>query len=203
MSQLIAQGGPVERIPEGTVRVPGFEGVGTIVRLGPNAKRSGLAKASVLRSFQQRALGQNMWSFDTALFWQFRVQIEGGKRNGSGLRVDITGTAGDLKMWNPKSFTNPQDNTIEGARGNRGALERLAIPERLNTIPPSSLDVSVQDLAHLYAEFARDEATEPGLLPEFDHAVRLHRFINRIEKVSESGRRTAVADIWNVASGGE
>ena len=44
---------------------------------------------------------------------------------------------------------------------------------------------------------------EPGLLPEFDHAVRLHRFINRIEKASESGRRTAVADIWNVASGEE
>jgi hypothetical protein len=33
--------------------------------------------------------------------------------------------------------------------------------------------------------------------------VRLHRFINRTEEGSESGRRTAVADIWNVASGGE
>src|SRR4030095_6681532 len=34
----LPQGGPVEPIPEGTVRVPGFEGVGTIVRLGTNAK---------------------------------------------------------------------------------------------------------------------------------------------------------------------
>ena len=34
----LLQGGPVEPIPEGTVRVPGFEGVGTIVRLGTNAK---------------------------------------------------------------------------------------------------------------------------------------------------------------------
>jgi NADPH:quinone reductase len=34
----LPQGGPVESIPEGTVRVPGFEGVGTIVRLGTNAK---------------------------------------------------------------------------------------------------------------------------------------------------------------------
>jgi NADPH:quinone reductase len=34
----LSQGGPVEPIPEGTVRVPGFEGVGTIVRLGTNAK---------------------------------------------------------------------------------------------------------------------------------------------------------------------
>src|ERR1700741_3238606 len=34
----LPQGGPVEPIPEGTPRVPGFEGVGTIVRLGTNAK---------------------------------------------------------------------------------------------------------------------------------------------------------------------
>src|SRR6266540_1646064 len=34
----LPQGGPVEPIPEGTVRVPGFEGVGTIVQLGTNAK---------------------------------------------------------------------------------------------------------------------------------------------------------------------
>src|SRR4029077_16164947 len=34
----LPQGGPVEPIPEGTLRVPGFEGVGTILGLGTNAK---------------------------------------------------------------------------------------------------------------------------------------------------------------------
>src|SRR4029077_1196567 len=34
----LPQAGPVQPIPEGTVKVPGFEGVGTIVRLGTNAK---------------------------------------------------------------------------------------------------------------------------------------------------------------------
>src|SRR6266404_9193986 len=34
----LPQGGPVEPIPEGTLRVPGSEGVGTIVLLGTNAK---------------------------------------------------------------------------------------------------------------------------------------------------------------------
>src|SRR5260221_12473985 len=33
----LPQGGPVTPISKGTVRVPGFEGVGTIVRLGTNA----------------------------------------------------------------------------------------------------------------------------------------------------------------------
>jgi NADPH2:quinone reductase len=34
----LPQGGPVAPIPEGTLRTPGFEGVGTIVRLGTGAK---------------------------------------------------------------------------------------------------------------------------------------------------------------------
>jgi NADPH:quinone reductase len=34
----LPQGGPVEPIPEGTLRVPGFEGVGTILRLGTKLK---------------------------------------------------------------------------------------------------------------------------------------------------------------------
>src|SRR5712692_8107782 len=34
----LPQGGPVAPIPEGTLRIPGFEGVGTILRLGTNAK---------------------------------------------------------------------------------------------------------------------------------------------------------------------
>src|SRR5437773_12468385 len=68
----LPQGGPVEPIPEGTLRVPGFEGVGTIVRLGTNAKA---AKASVSRSFQQMVLGENTWSFDTTLSCQFRTRF--------------------------------------------------------------------------------------------------------------------------------
>src|SRR5467141_1049066 len=37
----LPQGGPVAPIPEGTLRVPGFEGVGTILRLGrdPEVKK--------------------------------------------------------------------------------------------------------------------------------------------------------------------
>jgi NADPH:quinone reductase len=34
----LPQGGPVESIPQGTLRVPGLEGVGTILRLGTNSK---------------------------------------------------------------------------------------------------------------------------------------------------------------------
>src|SRR6267143_4285235 len=38
MLSALPQGGPVAPIPEGTLKVPGFEGVGTIVWLGTNAR---------------------------------------------------------------------------------------------------------------------------------------------------------------------
>ncbi len=37
----LPQGGPVQPIAPGTLRVPGFEGVGTIVRLGSDVKGRG------------------------------------------------------------------------------------------------------------------------------------------------------------------
>ena len=38
----------------------------------------------------------------------FFIQIEGGKRNNSGLQIDITGTEGDLKVWNTNSFAKQE-----------------------------------------------------------------------------------------------
>jgi predicted dehydrogenase len=94
----------------------------------------------------------------------FSIQIEGGKRNNAGLQIDITGTEGDLKVWNAKSFTNKNDNILEGARGDKGALEHLPVPASYVKIPSSALDVSVQDLPHLTLRMrliAQPERTKP------------------------------------------
>ena len=115
------------------------------------------------------------------------VQIEGGKRNNSGLQIDITGTSGDLKVWNTKSFGNASDNVVEGARGDGGVLHRLAVPAEYRFVPASSLDESVLDLAHLYAAHARDREEGTRLAPGFADAVRIHRFIERVGRASETG----------------
>jgi NADPH2:quinone reductase len=48
----LPQGGPVESIPEGALRVPGLEGVGTIHRLGKNAKaQKGLSEGQRVAFF--------------------------------------------------------------------------------------------------------------------------------------------------------
>lgn len=63
----------------------------------------------------------------------FSIQIEGGKRNNAGLQIDITGTEGDLKIWNTKSFGNVEDNILralaEIEARSRGFRSRPAIRE--------------------------------------------------------------------------
>jgi predicted dehydrogenase len=124
------------------------------------------------------------------------VQIEGGKRNNSGLQIDITGTTGDLKISNDKSFGNAEDNTIEGAQGDVGVLRPLPVPASYRFVPPSTLDTSVLDLAHLYAAHARDRARGTHLTPDFADAVRMHRFIDRVILGSVTGTMQTVDDIW-------
>jgi predicted dehydrogenase len=114
----------------------------------------------------------------------FSIQIEGGKRNGSGLQIDITGAEGDLRILNVKSFGNPDDNIIEGATGDAGTLATLQIPGQYQLLPPTTLDVSVQDLANVYAAHAKDRQTGSRVAPDFSDAVRMHRLLDRISEAS-------------------
>jgi predicted dehydrogenase len=125
----------------------------------------------------------------------FTIQIEGGKRNGSGLRIDITGTEGDLKISNPLSFTNFDDNKIEGVKGDNQPLTVLPIPSKYLTVQPSSLDASVLDLAYLYAAYSSDRETGSRNAPDFTDAVKMHKLINLIVDSSEAGTRKTV-DLW-------
>jgi predicted dehydrogenase len=86
----------------------------------------------------------------------FQIQIEGGKQNISGLQIEITGTEGDLKVLNERAFVTKRHDVIEAARGDTGAWTSLLMPASTALVPPSKLDVSVQDLAQLYAAFACD-----------------------------------------------
>jgi predicted dehydrogenase len=113
----------------------------------------------------------------------YTVQIEAGKQNNSGLQIDFTGTDGDLKISNSKSFQNLSDNLVEGARGNQ-KWEPLTVPSEYQFAKGSFLDASVQDLAHLYAAFSNLDSVGYRA-PDFGDAIRMHRFIDGIVKASE------------------
>jgi predicted dehydrogenase len=121
------------------------------------------------------------------------VQIEGGKRNGSGVQIDITGDQGDLRITNRSAFGDVGDDyVVEGAHGDNLPLAKLEIPPCYNWLPDSGLPSAVLELANLYAAFARDVAEGTGTVPSFGDAVWLHRLFDQIEASTKSGERQGV-----------
>ncbi|HEY1998377.1 Gfo/Idh/MocA family oxidoreductase [Paraburkholderia sp.] len=117
------------------------------------------------------------------------VHIEGGKRNGSGVQIDITGTEGDLRITNRSAFGDVGDDyVVEGAHGNKLPLERLAMPASYDALPESNLPSAVLELAHLYAAFADDVRTGSHTAPTFEDAVRMHRLLDAAVESSETGK---------------
>lgn len=120
------------------------------------------------------------------------VHIEGGKRNGSGVQIDITGTEGDLRITNRSAFGNVGDDyVIEGAHGNNLPLEVLTVPPAYNQLPPSDLPSAVLELAQLYAAYANDVRDGTKTAPDFSDAVRMHELINAATASTQLGQHIA------------
>jgi predicted dehydrogenase len=114
-------------------------------------------------------------------------QVEGGKLHNSGLQIDITGTTGDLKISSPSSFGHAKENLIEGGQGTKTPFTELPIPSAYSHIPPSSLDVSLEDLAHLYAAHLEDRKNGTHIAPDFRDGVRMHKLIDLMFASSSTG----------------
>lgn len=123
----------------------------------------------------------------------FQIQIEGGKQNISGLQIEITGTRGDMKVLNEKAFVTKHHDVIEVALGDKGAWTSLLLPSSTQLIPPSDLDVSVQDLAQLYSAFASDRHTGFTTARTFSDAVELHCLIDAINASSRQNKSVVPA----------
>lgn len=123
----------------------------------------------------------------------FSVHIEGGKRNSSGVQIDLTGDQGDLKITNRSPFGGVGDDyVIEGARGDNLPLEVLAIPASFDWLPPSGLASSVLELGDLYAAFARDLREGTHLAPSFEDGIWMHKLLDKAVVSSDSGTRVTV-----------
>jgi predicted dehydrogenase len=121
------------------------------------------------------------------------VHIEGGKRNGSGVQIDITGDKGDLKITNASAFGDVGDDyLIEGASGDNLPMAKMPVPASYDWLPPSGLPSAVLELANLYVAFANDVATGSHTAPTFEDAVWLHRLFDSFETSSVEGRRAEV-----------
>ena len=122
------------------------------------------------------------------------AHIEGGKRNGSGVQIDITGDRGDLRLTNRSAFGDVGDDyVLEGAHGDNLPLTVLAVPGDYDWLPASNLPSSVLELGNLFAALARDLQSGGQEAPSFADGVRMHRLMDGIVQSSAAGRQVAVA----------
>jgi predicted dehydrogenase len=121
------------------------------------------------------------------------VQVEGGKRNGTGVQIDITGTQGDLRITNGSAFGDVGDDyRVFGSQGEREALQPLPIPASYQILPPSDLPSAVLELGEVYAAHAHAIATGEGGAPGFSDALRLHNLFDAIRRSTETGQSIAL-----------
>jgi predicted dehydrogenase len=122
------------------------------------------------------------------------VHVEGGKRNGSGVQIEITGHEGDLRITNVSAFgAVGQDYVIEGAHGDNLPLQVLAVPDSYYRVPKANLPSSVLELAELYHVHALDVADGTHAAANFDDAVRIHKLLDAALASSQTGRRELLA----------
>jgi predicted dehydrogenase len=81
---------------------------------------------------------------------------------------------------------------VQGAQTG-GALEDLTIPERFNYVPDDFPRGDPFNVGQMYSLFADAIRTGENRLPTFDTAVGLHRFIDTIQKSSETGQIQTVS----------
>ncbi len=120
------------------------------------------------------------------------VQIGSTPWAGSGYRMEIYGEEGTLVAVSVDS-PQLQSVSIRGARGGSNELQDLTPAEELHLAPeiPSGSPYNVGQLYSRFAASIRGQANGDAL-PDFDHAVTLHRFIDAIRQSSDEGQRVTV-----------
>ena len=109
---------------------------------------------------------------------------------GSGLRLEIYGTAGTLTAT---AADSPQlsELTVYGAPA-RGDLQPLAIPARLTCVPADMPRGEPFNVGQMYAEFGQAIREGRPSQPDFATAVELHHLIDALRQASDEGREVAV-----------
>ena len=122
------------------------------------------------------------------------VQIGNTAWAGSGYRMEVYGEEGTLVAFSVDS-PQLQQVTIRGARGGSNDLQDLTPPAVLHPAPeiPAGAAYNVGQLYSQFAASIRGTSNGGPGVPDFDHAVGLHRLIDAIRQSSDEGRRVTVA----------
>ncbi|NNF63724.1 MAG: Gfo/Idh/MocA family oxidoreductase [Acidimicrobiia bacterium] len=108
----------------------------------------------------------------------------------TGWRLEAFGTEGTLKAT---TAALPQITPIvlKGARGDDPLVE-MDVPDRLNVVPDGFPFGPARNVGGTYRRMAEAIRGRGSYLPDFDHAVKVHRLLDAIERSSAEGRTIQV-----------
>lgn len=109
------------------------------------------------------------------------IFYRGGVSRGENFRWEINGSEGDLVLTSPIGNLQVLAPTLLGAQGAQTTVAPLTVPPEYD-LAVNAPDGPAANVARLYAAFAADLRNgAPGATaPDFAHALRLHRTLDRI-----------------------
>lgn len=121
------------------------------------------------------------------------LQLRGGLPRGTGLRWEINGTEGDLRITAAFEYApvvNISALRVEGARKGDDGYRELEIPRSSDLGLEDA--VTARNVAEVYRLMAQDLRRRTRTAPDFEHALALHRTLDAVERSDETARRVPV-----------
>jgi predicted dehydrogenase len=121
------------------------------------------------------------------------IHFRGGLSRGTNFLWEINGTDGDLQVTlGAPPVIQFATVSLRGARN--GQMESLPVPPEYVLVPAFSGREGEPgyNVAHGYELLARDLADGTHATPDFAHAVRRHRLLDRIERSAHANRVSSV-----------
>lgn len=113
------------------------------------------------------------------------IFYRGGTSRGENFRWEINGSEGDLVLTSPVGNLQVLAPTLFGGRGDETTVREMTISAEYE-LAPKAPEGPAANVARLYAAFAADLAagTPGATAPDFAHAIRLHRTLDRISEAA-------------------
>ena len=106
----------------------------------------------------------------------------------SDYRLGVYGREGTLVLTDPRGPHAGTPRLLGGRRGDAGLAE-LPVPQRLTWVPDSVPRGTPFNVAQMWSRFADAIRNGESVEPDFDTAVTRHRFLNVVQRASDTGRR--------------
>ena len=120
----------------------------------------------------------------------FDAHYRGGSNAGTGLLLEINGTAGNLQITGPMGHLQLAPLTLNGAQGASTPLATLPIPEQYASV--GDLKGPPANVAAIYADLYSDITERTHHAPTFADAVHTQRLLAAIETAAATGKRQTV-----------